>query len=721
MNTKRALRSVVIAALYLVPIFPLIVISSFIVPYVTGQAFYFRILVEIAFAAWVILAMLDSRYRPKFTPLTITVSAFVALTLLADILGVDPLRSLWSNFDRMEGWITIIHLWALYMVMKSLFGSGEGKRLWHRWISSSLVVAFIVGIYGLFQVFGWADMHFDTVRIDASFGNPTFLAGYLLFHVFFAVYLLFDAWKRKPRPIFLIYAYAIAALLFVIDLFETGTRGALLGLIFGSVITLVTFSLWGPRANKKWRAICVGVIGLAIIVCGIFWLNRNNPYIQSNHTLSRFAAISWTASDQSRQFIWPLAVKGILERPILGWGQDNFNYLSEKHYDPAMFGVEQWIDRAHDIFLDQSANSGLIGLLSYLAIFIVLLIAIWRSSFALSEKCLIVGLLFGYILHNAFVFDTLATYIFFFAILALVDSQDSRKQKPWIERLSMSSDAVSYVILPIMVVALVAGVYYFNMRPILANLYLSEANGACSQPELGLASFKKAISVSTTMSSQYVLSLLISCTENVITDPSASGSLRQSFIDLSSNEIEAQITKTPNDAYVYYVSGPFLKNIGRFAEAESLLNKAHLLAPNEQVISFELASVYIFENKIDQAAAVLKQAYGLAPGYGKAASAYAISLMLAGHEADARNVIGADSGLLDKVKSYISSGQRSEATRVYQDLIVQTVGINSLIQQARIQYAAGNTAKAIEILRSIEYSHPEAKDQIEAAIKQVQH
>jgi O-antigen ligase/cytochrome c-type biogenesis protein CcmH/NrfG len=720
MNAKKIAKYITLWAVFLVPLFPLVVVSSLVVPYITGQAFFFRILVEVAFAAWVILALLDPTYRPRFTPLTIAISAFVGLSLVADLAGVDPLRSIWSNFDRMDGWITTAHLWAFYMVIKSVFGAGDTKRLWNRWVNLSLVIAFVVAMHGLFQSFGWMELHFGGGRIDSSFGNPTFLAAYLLFNAFLATYLFADSWGRKPRSTLILTAYAIAVLLFVYNIFETGTRGSILGLIIGSMMALAAFSIFGPRILRKWRVVCGCAIALVIILGGAFWFNRTNPIIQRSATLSRFAAISWTAGDQSRQYIWPIALKGIAERPLLGWGQGNFVYLFQKHYNPDMYAVEQWVDSAHNIFLDQLSSFGVIGLLSYVAIFVFLLFALWRSSLALSGKCIITGLLFGYVVHNLFVFDTLSSYLFFFVVLAMVDSINSSHRSSNTDKISVSNAVTTYVIAPVIIIIFVIVVYYLNIRPFLANKYLSLSNDSCSQPSTGIIWFQKAISMSNVMSSSYILSQLISCTDNVLSDPAATGQIKQSLIDLVSKQIAVQISDTPNDAYVYYISGPFLKKIGRFSDAESLLEKAHLLAPAEQVISFELASVYLFENKADRAVDLLKQAYELAPGYTKAASAYAVVLVLAGHADDAATVLEADSSLVTKAKAYVSSGQPAQATAIYQNLIAPQQSISALIQQARIQYAAGNTENAVSILRSIESSYPQAKDEIEAAIKEVQ-
>jgi hypothetical protein len=47
-----------------------------------------------------------------------------------------------------------------------------------------------------------------------------------------------------------------------------------------------------------------------------------------------------------------MALKGIAERPVLGWGQENFNYVFNKYYNPQMFGQEEWFDRTHNVVLD---------------------------------------------------------------------------------------------------------------------------------------------------------------------------------------------------------------------------------------------------------------------------------------------------------------------------------------------------------------------------------
>ena len=135
------------------------------------------------------LAFLDAKYRPKMSPVTIAVSIFALVALVADLIGVNPLRSIWSNFERMEGWLVVIHLWAFYMASTHVFGAGEeGKRVWRWWFNASVVVAFYVACYGIAQLLGWAPSS-DGARIDASLGNAAYLAVYMLWNAGLAAYL----------------------------------------------------------------------------------------------------------------------------------------------------------------------------------------------------------------------------------------------------------------------------------------------------------------------------------------------------------------------------------------------------------------------------------------------------------------------------------------------------------------------------------------------------
>ena len=727
---KKSLLWITTASLFLIPIFPLLVAKSFFFPFITGKAFYFRILVEIAFASWLILACFDAKYRPRFNQLTVTITLFTLIALLADVLGVNPVRSIYSNFERMEGWLAIIHLWAFYIVATSTFSASPSpKQLWYRWFNVSIVVATIVAIYGLVQLSGNAEIHQGS-RVDASLGNAAYMAVYMLMHVALTAYMFFVARaKQILNAGFLQWLYPILSVVFAFVLFETATRGTTLGLFGGIMLACAIYAVCAKKEAKRSRWMAVGAIALVVVVGIVFWANRNSSFVKNHEVLNRLGSISWNnTSGQARQYIWPMAVKGALQRPVLGWGQENFNYIFNKDYNPKMWTQEQWFDRAHNVFLDWLVAAGIVGFLAYLALYVFLLISLWKSDLSIAQKSVLTGLVAGYAVHNIFVFDNLASYVFFFALLGFVNTlthhhKTTSKIGLWIQNKTFSKDAVEYVAAPIVIVALAAGLYFLNVRAIQANTRLITALTACTnqsgKADPGL--FAQALNVSP-MANQEIREQLLSCTGNVIGGPYP-GPTKQGFFDLVKQEIQAQIAWAPQDARMYVLGGMLMSNLNQIADATQLLEKAHVLTPRKQAVSIQLATTYIAAGKNDEAIALLKDAYESDPTYDDAKGAYIIGLIIVGREAEAHKLFDPSPVFETQraARAYISIKKFDKAIAIFKKLIAADAqSVDLRVALAQTYYAAGMTWSAIDTMRALEKDHPEFKDQIEAAIKDIE-
>ena len=69
-----------LALVILIPIIPgVAVATSMFFPFITGKNFAFRIFTELIFGAWLILAVRNSAYRPKFSWLGAAVGALAHL------------------------------------------------------------------------------------------------------------------------------------------------------------------------------------------------------------------------------------------------------------------------------------------------------------------------------------------------------------------------------------------------------------------------------------------------------------------------------------------------------------------------------------------------------------------------------------------------------------------------------------------------------------------
>lgn len=723
---KKITKYIAFGSIFLIPLFPLIVANSFFFPFITGKAFYFRILVEIAFMAWVVLAFMDAKYRPRFNALTISVSIFTVIVLLADLLGINPLRSIWSNFERMEGWMVILHLWGFFMVTTNLFSSlEEGKNNWHKWFNVSLIIAFIIGIYGIVQLFGWATIHQGSTRIDASLGNAAYMAVYMLMNAFLAAYMFFFVRGDKSvRNSFLQYLYGFLAIFFSFLIFETATRGTILGLLGGIMLSLALYSIFGKNENRKNRYICGTILAVIIVIGVVFWLNRGASFIQNDQILSRLANISWKETQtQARAYIWPMALKGAMERPILGWGQENFNYIFNTNYEPRMWSQEQWFDRAHSVFLDWLVAGGILGLLSYLSLYVILLIMIWKSNMRFAEKSVFTGLVAAYAIHNIFVFDNLASYLLFFSVLGFASSLKEGKTMTWMGTNPMRTDAVEYIVAPAAIVLLILGIYFMNVRPINANTRLISAISACANSKADATLFEKALSINSYLANQEIREQTLSCGSNVVAGQYTNNT-KQAFYTLSTQVIKDQIAATPRDARIYALGGNFYNMVGQYDEAAKLLDVAHQLSPMKQSISFQLATDYINLGKANEAVEVMKQAYESDTTYYEAKAAYVIALVFAGKEVEARKQFGDDKGLFENdriAQIYVIRNESSKALALYEKLLVaDPTNITLKVQLARLQYEAGMITKSIQTMRSIEKDRPDLKAEIDSAIKQIQ-
>src|SRR4051812_15035471 len=134
---NKTLRYIALIGVFIIPFIPLIVTNSLFFPFITGKNFTFRIVVEIVFAAWAILALTDKAYRPRRSWILYAFSAFVIIIALADTFGVYPYKSFWSNYERMEGWVTLAHLFAYFIVMATVLAK---EKLWDAFFQTSLGV-----------------------------------------------------------------------------------------------------------------------------------------------------------------------------------------------------------------------------------------------------------------------------------------------------------------------------------------------------------------------------------------------------------------------------------------------------------------------------------------------------------------------------------------------------------------------------------------------------
>ncbi len=724
-TAKQIARWVALIALFLIPLTPLIIANSYFFPFITGKAFYFRILVEIAVAAWVVLALLDKEYRPRFSLIGAAVVGFVAWMFIADSFALNVAKAFWSNFERMEGWVLLIHLLGFFFAAGAVL---RVEKKWRAWFLASLAASVIVSGYALLQLAGSLPIHQGSTRIDATLGNSAYLAIYFLFNVFIALWLALTekyAWLKWS----LISLAVVEAVLII----YTETRGTVVGLTgaFGLALLLTALT-----AGKRVRRIAVFVlIGLVLLVGG-FYLARHTHFVESNHTLQRIDSIS-LADGQTRFTIWHMAFEGVTQSPktlVLGWGQEGFNYVFNKYYDPSLYLQEQWFDRAHNAFIDWLVAGGVPAFLLYLSLFGSALFLLWKSSgLSRPERIALTAALVGYAAHNFFVFDNLYSYVYFFAILALIDSQVARPIKK-LEHAPVVADAdgMAYA-LPIAAAALLAVIWYVNVPGMQAATELITAisptviDPQTNAPELSqanIATFEDLVK-HPAFAAQEVREQLVSTASEIAQSSWATATQKQEIVSLAINEMRKQVAAYPLDArehlelaYAYRAEGDSIDSLKEILAASAL-------SPGKEEIWLEAGETEWDLGDTKAAQADFNKAYALGPQFTDLAAYAAAGDIAAGDTATANKVlIGAygtttvDSNILEVAYYRAKDWPRLIAL---EKLRANKPGasVDTWFALAAAYYTAGDKADAIATINKAVALFPNAASAGAAAITQI--
>jgi O-antigen ligase/tetratricopeptide (TPR) repeat protein len=705
-----------LGALFAVLFVPLVVSGSMFFPFITGKNFLFRILVEIVTGGWVILTLRNPIFRPRFSWILAAAGSFLLIIGLADVLSENPAKSFWSNFERMEGWVTLLHLFAYLVVAGSMLSS---QKLWDRFLQTSIGVSVIISFYGILQLMGALAIHQGSTRLDATLGNATYLAIYLIFHIFLAAYFAL----RKKTP--LRWLYGTIAVLELFVLYHTATRGAILGILGGALLTALLIALL-EREKTYVRKTAFGIIAVVIIVVGGFFAVKDQQWVLENPVLNRFATISLEErTTQSRFLVWNMAWQGFQERPVLGWGQESFNYVFNKYYVPEMYNQEPWFDRAHNVFFDWLVSGGILGLLSYLSLFLAALFVIWfRSGMGRTEASIFTGLLAAYFFHNIFVFDNIVSFIFFFTVLAFVHARSVALREPT-EQLP-ASDGTVRLVAPLVLVVVVFSFYFFNVKGILTARTLLQALSPQETITENLNFYKKALAYGNPgyLGQQEVREQLLQAA-GTVRGLDVELSLKQDFYTTSRTAMQELLDRQPNDARLQVFMGSFLTGYGFYDDGLAYLNRAHDLSPGKQSIWFEIGVNRLQKGETEAALAAFKAAFDAEPKYEEARKLYAIGAIYARQFDLAQQLLselpeGAVVGDERFIRAYMDAQQYDEVISI----LTKRVEANPDDTQTRVSLAAaylasGDRERAISEVQIAIDRNPEFKAQGEELIGQI--
>ena len=696
-----------LGALFIIPFLPLYVASELFFPFITGKGFAFRILVEIAFASWIFLALTDERYRPKFSWAFALFAIFTLWMLIADLLGVNPHKAIWSNFERMDGWMMLIHLFMFSVAASSVLSV---HNLWKRWWLTFISISAIVVGHGLLQAIG-ALQTFQGNRVEASFGNAAYLPGYLIFALGVTV------WQAIERKGWLRYTLLILATLQALVILLSATRGAFLGLVGGVVVGA---GLWFFLAKKEAQKVVIGtLVGVLVLVGGLFAL-KDTALVTENLVLSRLASSFNVESLDVRFSIWNMALQGAYERPITGWGQEGFNYVFAKHYDPALFEQEPWFDRAHNVFLDWLTAGGFPALLLFLSILGFLVYNIYKGPFSRIEKVALIGTLTAYGVQGLAVFDNLFTYVPLVAILAMVHSHTS-KPLPFItikDEAGKMAGGTGALILAVVLI------FTINIQNIQAGTELIKGLRPQQNVEDNAAYFAQALSRDT-FAKQEIREHLSSFAVSTVRNQSIPEATRREVATLAITEMQKEIERVPNDPRIKLQFAALLASVNSYQEALVQMEQALALSPNKQSTYIQVGGILWQAGNAEGALQAFEKAYELDPSFDTTAGYVAAGAYLAGNPERAEEVLTSHFGTLivdsEVLRIALYETGRYDQLIEIEKLRVEKAGNSpeSRFLLALLYANIGRIAEAEATVQAVIKDYPEAASQGAQVLQQI--
>lgn len=452
---------------------PLLFNSDTLSPFIFTKTLFIRLAITVF---WVLITVsffvkrseveekIGAVWHFSKNPLYIFVSIFIMVLALSTVLAVDPTKAFFSNIERGEGLLGMFYFFGFFVATLLVFR----RKDWITFFKLNVATGAILFLSSMGELLSG-----EFTRAQSFIGSPTFLAGYFLFVIFASLTVFFSSRKKSFWGAFSFVMVFLGSL----GVFLTGTRGAILGLFFGVFITMLYLAVNGkgiavrlPGISRfDLRRFSIAVIMLGVLLVGLIISTSDSGFWQKVPGARRFVTLELSDPTLQTRFISAgVSLDAInpknngAKRFLFGYGPENFNVAYNKYYDPEYLRYEnRWFDRAHNKVLGVLVMNGVVGLLSYLGIWIAL---IYLSIFRIPERKYAASILFfgsAYFVHNLSAFDHVSTYIPFFGFLAFAVYMSNKEGNK--SRFSGLANRLERAVKPILPYKFAAAAIFFSI------------------------------------------------------------------------------------------------------------------------------------------------------------------------------------------------------------------------------------------------------------------
>ncbi|MDQ5971553.1 MAG: hypothetical protein QG566_499 [Patescibacteria group bacterium] len=352
---------------------------------------------------------------------------YILILLISGLNGVMPSLSFWSSYDQGTGVIFMFCLLIFTLITSSLFKKIED---WYKLFTVFAISGIIFTVGCLFAELGVKFskvLSLSTVN-GFTIGNSSWTGVYLAFVFFVSLGLMFSLNKKQKiigilgvvtaflNPILTGLVKQFPGMHFgPIGLAQTASYSLFVGIGF-FILYLIFRKIQSAKIRKVFMGSVVSVILVGVISIAFIGLGPIKTLIAEK-------------AGPNRLVFWEIAVKGYKDKPVLGWGGDTYQYVYGKYFNPIVIvpgeRTEYWVDKSHSIYFDELATGGILGFISLMLLYGVILFGLIRRAVndrgreGLLYMALFTGMV-SFLIQGVMLFQTIIGWFIISLLIAFV-------------------------------------------------------------------------------------------------------------------------------------------------------------------------------------------------------------------------------------------------------------------------------------------------------------
>ena len=610
-------------------------LTPFIFTWMNQELFEFSkmlfvyLMTAVILTLWVLRMMVAKKIIWQSSKFDYAIWAFVLSQLISTIFSIHSRTSWFGYYTRFNGgFLSTLTYVSLFYAFISNIKKSQIQAI----LSSLFLSSLLVSLYAIPEHFGFSPscwliaQKFDTScwvqdvqnRVFATFGQPNWLAAFLIA----IMPLIADRFLIERKMLSKLYLLGIFTADFAALLFSK-SRSGLLALAAGLFVYAI-FKLWSSqkeRLSNFWKLTALfAVSALIALAFGTPYTPKLGDLIQGKPLINQSKAaepeiqVGGTPSEEIRKIVWRGALQVWKRYPIFGSGVETFaySYYLDRPIEHNL--VSEWdflYNKAHNELLNFLANSGLVGLLTYLGLFVMI--------FYLSIRERAFGFLAGILamfISNFFGFSTVVSNLLLFGFFAMVVLPEQKK----VDSKGIINNKEYYYYSMVLLAGLFMASKIFSVWQ--ADYLFTKGQNTFNSGnyKVGLPLIQAAIQKAPKeaflydeLASSYSQLSIAFANEGQST---ASAQLAQSAIESNLKAIElnpAHLNFYKNQARIYIRLGQIDPKL--YSDAKNSLEKAITLAPTDAKLYYNLALVSEIIGDKDQALQKMEYAVAIKSNY----------------------------------------------------------------------------------------------------------